>query len=50
MARSIYLTSAEGNSGKSSIALGVLDTLAHKLERVGVFRPVARGRDEGERD
>ncbi|KRF33539.1 phosphate acetyltransferase [Yonghaparkia sp. Soil809] len=50
MARSIYLTSAEGNSGKSSIALGVLDTLAHKLERVGVFRPVARGRDEGEPD
>jgi phosphate acetyltransferase len=43
MARSIYLTSAEGNSGKSSIALGVLDTLVHHTERVGVFRPVARG-------
>ena len=50
MARSIYLTSAEGNSGKSSIALGVLDTLAHRVERVGVFRPVARGRHESERD
>ncbi|TFB77120.1 phosphate acetyltransferase [Cryobacterium flavum] len=42
MARSIYITSAEGNTGKSSIALGVVDTLTHLVERVGVFRPVAR--------
>ncbi|MGV8884537.1 MAG: phosphate acetyltransferase [Microbacteriaceae bacterium] len=42
MARSIYITSAEGHSGKSSIALGVLDTLSHEVERVGVFRPIAR--------
>ena len=42
MARSIYITSAEGHSGKSSVALGVLDTLLRGFERVGVFRPVAR--------
>ena len=42
MARSIYITSAEGHSGKSTIALGVLDTLMHEAPRVGVFRPVAR--------
>lgn len=42
MARSIYITSAEGHSGKSSVALGVLDTLLRGIERVGVFRPVAR--------
>jgi len=42
VARSIYITSAEGHSGKSSIALGVLDTLSHEVERVGVFRPIAR--------
>ncbi len=42
VARSIYITSAEGNTGKSTIALGVLDTLTHLVERVGVFRPVAR--------
>jgi phosphate acetyltransferase len=42
VARSIYLTSAEGNTGKSTIALGVLDTLTRSIERVGVFRPVAR--------
>ncbi|TFB97577.1 MULTISPECIES: phosphate acetyltransferase [Cryobacterium] len=42
MADSIYITSAEGNTGKSTIALGVLDTLLRSVERVGVFRPVAR--------
>lgn len=42
MARSIYIISAEGHSGKSTIALGVLDTLSHQIERVGVFRPIAR--------
>ncbi|TFD90676.1 phosphate acetyltransferase [Cryobacterium lactosi] len=44
MARSIYITSAEGNTGKSTIALGVLDTLLHSIERVGVFRPIARSK------
>jgi len=46
MARSVYITSAEGHSGKSSVALGVLDTLLRGIERVGVFRPVARSTDE----
>ena len=46
MARSIYITSAEGHSGKSSVALGVLDTLSHEVERVGVFRPIARSTTE----
>lgn len=45
MARSIYITSAEGHAGKSTIALGVLDMLAHETARVGVFRPVARSRE-----
>ena len=46
MARSIYITSAEGNTGKSTIALGVLDTLLHSIQRVGVFRPIARSTKE----
>jgi phosphate acetyltransferase len=46
VARSIYITSAEGHSGKSSVALGVLDTLLRSGERVGVFRPVARSASE----
>ena len=46
MSTRIYITSAEGHTGKSTIALGVLDTLSHELGRVGVFRPVARSTSE----
>jgi len=46
VAHSIYITSAEGHSGKSSVALGVLDTLLRTVELVGVFRPVARSTAE----
>ncbi|MDT0158450.1 phosphate acetyltransferase [Microbacterium sp. ARD32] len=46
MARSIYITSAEGHTGKSTIALGVLDALMRVSQRVGVFRPIARSWDE----
>ena len=42
MAQSIYITSAEGHTGKSSIALGVLDSLSRVTPKVGVFRPVSR--------
>ena len=44
-ARSIYITSPEGDTGKSTVALGVLDHLTRKAQRVGVFRPVARSGD-----
>ena len=46
MASNIYITSAEGHSGKSSVALGVLDTLSHEVPRVGVFRAIARSTTE----
>lgn len=46
MAQSIYITSAEGHSGKSTVALGVLDALSHATPRVGVFRPIARSTTE----
>ncbi|MCR2811363.1 MULTISPECIES: phosphate acetyltransferase [unclassified Microbacterium] len=42
MAQSILITSAEGHSGKSTVALGVLDVLSRATPRVGVFRAVAR--------
>src|SRR5690606_20162335 len=41
------IASVEGHSGKSSVGLGVVDTIARKVGRVGVFRPVIRS---GERD
>ncbi|QEW03920.1 phosphate acetyltransferase [Microbacterium lushaniae] len=46
MAQSIYITSAEGNSGKSTVALGVLDALSHATPHVGVFRTIARSTTE----
>ncbi|HLV56794.1 MAG TPA: phosphate acetyltransferase [Actinotalea caeni] len=45
MARSVYVTSPEGHTGKSSIALGLLELFSAQV-RVGVFRPIARA-DEG---
>ncbi|WP_230006878.1 phosphate acetyltransferase [Microbacterium sp. Bi128] len=46
MAQSIYITSAEGHSGKSTVALGVLDALSRVTPRVGIFRPIARSTAE----
>ncbi|PJJ71101.1 phosphate acetyltransferase [Diaminobutyricimonas aerilata] len=46
MATSIYITSAEGHSGKSTVALGVLETLSRSIGTVGVFRPIARSSEE----
>ncbi|MDE0572498.1 phosphate acetyltransferase [Demequina sp. B12] len=45
MARSIYIASAEGDTGKSTVALGITSLLARTVGRVGVFRPVARVAD-----
>ncbi|MBS1672619.1 MAG: phosphate acetyltransferase [Actinobacteria bacterium] len=45
MAKSILITSIEGHSGKSLIALGVIDALSRATARVGVFRPIKRSAD-----
>lgn len=42
MATRIYLTSAEGRTGKSTVAVGLLETLTASVARVGVFRPIVR--------
>ena len=44
--RSVYITSAEGHSGKSTVALGVVDLLLKQGRKVGVFRPIARSTTE----
>ncbi|MWC00114.1 phosphate acetyltransferase [Agromyces seonyuensis] len=46
MAHRIYISSIEGNAGKSTVALGTLDTLVRRASRVGVFRPIARSTTE----
>jgi phosphate acetyltransferase len=42
---SIYIASAEGESGKSTVALGIVNRLAARVPKVGVFRPITRRED-----
>ncbi len=43
---SVYIASAEGDTGKSTVALGVLRALCVTTARAGVFRPIARSTTE----
>ncbi len=45
MATSLFLAGTEAGSGKSSIALGLLDQMGRRAETVGVFRPLVRSTD-----
>ncbi|GAA4122238.1 phosphate acetyltransferase [Knoellia locipacati] len=42
MVTSIYIAGTEAQSGKSAVAVGLLDQLARRAGRVGVFRPIVR--------
>lgn len=44
-ATSIYIASPEGETGKSTIALGLLHRLSAMVPKVGVFRPITRRED-----
>ena len=53
MSRSVYVASSEGLTGKSAVALGLLDALLREVGSVGVFRPlttVGAHPEAGERD
>jgi len=43
--RAIYIASPEGETGKSTIALGIMHRLSAMVPRVGVFRPITRRED-----
>ncbi|TSD94405.1 phosphate acetyltransferase [Skermania sp. ID1734] len=43
---SVYIASPEGDTGKSTVALGVLQMLCATTARAGVFRPIARSADK----
>ena len=49
MPSAIYIASPEGDTGKSTIALGILHRLAATVAKVGVFRPISRV-SEGQQD
>jgi phosphate acetyltransferase len=40
VSRSVYVASPEGLTGKSAVALGLLDALTREVGSVGVFRPL----------
>ncbi|WP_088320890.1 phosphate acetyltransferase [Kineosporia sp. R_H_3] len=42
MARSLYVAAAGPESGKSAVALGVVEAMVRRVGRVGLFRPVVR--------
>ncbi|GAA1161913.1 phosphate acetyltransferase [Kribbella jejuensis] len=42
MGSSVYVASVEGTTGKSTVALGVLQQLSRRVGRVAVFRPIVR--------
>jgi phosphate acetyltransferase len=42
VATAIYVASPEGDTGKSTMALGILHRLAATVAKVGVFRPITR--------
>ena len=49
MSRSVYIASPEGESGKSTVALGLLYLLSRQVGRVGIFRPVTESSDHTDR-
>jgi phosphate acetyltransferase len=40
VSRSVYIAAPEGHTGKSAVALGLLDALTREVGSVGVFRPL----------
>jgi phosphate acetyltransferase len=40
VARNLYITAMEPQSGKSVVALGVMELLSPRVERLGFFRPI----------
>src|ERR1700712_5593686 len=49
MSRSVYIASPEGESGKSTVALGLLYLLSRHVGRVGIFRPVTESSETTDR-
>ena len=48
MTQSIYITAMGPSSGKSVVALGFMEMLSARLQRIGFFRPVIRSAEEAD--
>jgi phosphate acetyltransferase len=49
MSQSLYVTAMEPGSGKSVVALGLMETLAGRAHGAGFFRPIVANRDGSDR-
>ena len=47
MSRNVYIAATESSSGKSAIALGVMEMMVKKVGHVGFFRPIIAGERKG---
>ena len=45
MVRNLYITGTESGSGKSVVALGLMETLAGRSQKAGFFRPIVPSRE-----
>lgn len=50
MAKNLYITSINAESGKSATALGLMELLLRDIRKVGFFRPIINPTIPGERD
>ncbi len=50
MAKNLYLTAINAESGMSTIILGIMELLLRDIRRVGFFRPIISPLHEGEKD
>ncbi len=48
MARNLYVTAMEPQSGKSVVALGLAELLSGRVERFGFFRPIVPGQSDSQ--
>jgi len=47
-ARNLYVTAMEPESGKSVVALGLMELLSRRVERLGFFRPIVPAEPDGQ--
>ncbi|MEO8412003.1 MAG: phosphate acetyltransferase [Ginsengibacter sp.] len=50
MSKAIYIASSESDSGKSVIALGLMNILVGKIKKMAYFKPVIRDHSRGSKD
>ncbi|GAA4847106.1 phosphate acetyltransferase [Algivirga pacifica] len=50
MAKSLYISTAEANSGKALLSLGIMEMLLRKSSKVGFFRPIISDPEDGRKD